>query len=106
MLVFLGVCSILIVICFTLAAVYGPDHGFGQSRRASMVEAYFNIAIGFAINFTANLVFLPLVGVHVTMSENLWLGAIYTSVSVVRSYVIRRWFNGRLRQAARRFAGD
>jgi hypothetical protein len=106
MLAFLGVCSIAIVIGFTLAACYRADHGFGQSRRASMVEAYINIAIGFGINFTANLVFLPLVGVHVTWSENLWLGAIYTSVSVVRSYVIRRYFNKRLRRAAMRIAGD
>lgn len=106
MLELLGMVSIAITAAFTALTFYGADPGHGQSRRASIVEAWLNIAIGFGINFAANLVFLPLVGVNVTMAQNLWLGAIYTSVSVVRSYVIRRWFNARLKSAAMMLAGQ
>jgi hypothetical protein len=33
------------------------------------------------------------------------MGLIFTVISVVRSYVIRRWFNARLHAAAQRLAG-
>ena len=41
---------------------------------------------------------------HISLSDNLLMGLIYTLISVVRSYVIRRWFNARLHQAAQRMA--
>lgn len=72
-----------------------------QSRKSSLIEALINVLIGFWINFFANLVILPAFGFHaLTLELNLYIGAAYTVVSVVRSYVIRRWFNARIRQAA------
>ena len=77
-----------------------------QSRLSSAIEAVFNVLIGFGINFTANMLFFPLFGWHISASQNFALGAIYTVISLLRSYVIRRWFNARLHAAARRLAGD
>ena len=77
-----------------------------QSRLSSLIEALFNVAIGFSINFVANMLFFPLFGWHISASQNLALGAIYTIISVARSYVIRRWFNAKLHRAAQRLAGD
>lgn len=71
-----------------------------QSRLSSFIEAWFNVAIGFAINFIANLTILPLIGFHISVGQNLFIGVLYTLISVVRSYTIRRWFNARLRRAA------
>jgi len=71
-----------------------------QSRLSSFIEAWFNVAIGFAINFIANLTILPLIGFHISVSQNLFIGVLYTLISVVRSYTIRRWFNARLHRAA------
>jgi len=71
-----------------------------QSRLSSFIEAWFNVAIGFAINFIANLTILPLIGFHISVSQNLFIGVLYTLISVVRSYTIRRWFNARLHNAA------
>ena len=77
-----------------------------QSRLSSFYEALFNIVIGFTINFFANLVLLPLfLHVEVPLLVNWWLGCAYTVVSLVRSYVIRRWFNARLTAAAQHLAG-
>lgn len=73
-----------------------------QSRKGSLTEALINVAIGFSINYCANLLVFPLFGMHISMTDNVLLGAIYTVISIVRSYVIRRWFNGYIVSAAKR----
>ena len=75
-----------------------------QTRLGSLYEALMNVAIGFAINFVANLVILPLVGFHISVGQNFFIGVLYTIVSVARSYAIRRWFNTRLHAMAERLA--
>lgn len=65
-----------------------------QTQIGSFVEAWANIGVGFAINFCANLVVLPLFGFSVRASEAFGIGIIFTVISLVRSYVLRRWFNG------------
>lgn len=66
-----------------------------QTKQGSFVEAAANIAVGFGINFGANMVILPLFGfTALTWHSNLIIGVIYTVISLVRSYVLRRWFNG------------
>lgn len=65
-----------------------------QTRLASFVEAWANIAVGFGINFTANLIVLPWFGFDVTPTDALGIGVVFTAISLARSYVIRRWFNG------------
>jgi hypothetical protein len=72
-----------------------------QTRLGSFIEAWANVLIGFGINFTANLLILPLFGfTSLTIATNFVIGLIYTVISVVRSYVIRRWFNERLHKMA------
>ena len=67
-----------------------------QTIWGSIVEAKANIAIGFAINYTANLIILPLFGfTSLTPGKNFIIGLLYTVISLVRQFVIRRWFNGR-----------
>jgi len=77
-----------------------------QTRLSSFIEALFNVAIGFAINFVANMLILPLIGFHITPGQNLFIGVLYTLVSVARSYTIRRWFNARIHAAALRLAAS
>lgn len=76
-----------------------------QTRLASFIEAWINVAIGFGINFVANLIILPAFGfTALTLKTNLYIGLAYTVVSVVRSYIIRRWFNARLHAASMQLA--
>lgn len=91
-----GLVGFVFVAWFTWRQVTHPDQGRGQTRKGAMVEAWTNIAIGFTVNWIANLIFLPLVGARFTLMENFWLGWMYTAVSVVRQYAVRRWFNHRL----------
>ena len=65
----------------------------GQSRRASFAEAWINIFIGYAINFTANMLIFPRFGYQITVRDNLIIGVIYTVISLVRGYGVRRLFN-------------
>ena len=66
-----------------------------QTRLGSITEAWANIAVGFAVNFTANITILPLFGFKsLTLRTNFIIGLLYTVISLVRSYILRRWFNG------------
>ncbi len=75
-----------------------------QTRLGSLIEVCINILIGFAINWVANMYILPLYGFAITGGQAFSMGLIFTVISVVRSYVIRRWFNAMLRKASERMA--
>jgi hypothetical protein len=64
-----------------------------QPKQHSWVEAWTNVAIGYAINIVANLLIFPLFGINIAFTTNLGMGLIYTVISVMRSYVLRRLFN-------------
>jgi hypothetical protein len=57
------------------------DSQVSQTKLGSFAEASVSMAIGFGINFVANAF------------KNFTLGLLYTIISVVRSYGVRRLFN-------------
>ena len=65
-----------------------------QTKFGSFVEAWANIVVGFSINWCANMVVLPWFGFHLGGVTAFEIGLIFTVISLVRSYVLRRWFNG------------
>jgi O-antigen/teichoic acid export membrane protein len=72
-----------------------------QTRLGSLIEAGMNILIGFGVALASQMVVFPMVGIHgVSLATNLEIGAYFTAISLIRSYIIRRWFNRRLRAAA------
>lgn len=75
-----------------------------QSRLGSLIEAWANIAIGYLVALLSQILVFPMFGIHVPLSTNLWIGAWFTAISLVRSYVLRRWFNARLRRASEAIA--
>jgi hypothetical protein len=64
-----------------------------QSRRLSAVEAVANVAIGYAISIAATSIVLPAFGYHVSAKDAAGIAAVFTGISLARSYVIRRVFN-------------
>jgi hypothetical protein len=92
LLTILGIWSWVFVVIFT-ANAYRTNTGVGQTPRGAIIEAWTNIAIGFTVNFLANFALLPMVGATITAGENFALGWIYTAISIVRAYCVRRWFN-------------
>lgn len=77
-----------------------------QTRLGSFIEAWINVLIGLGINLTANAVILPMIGFSITLQQNLFIGVLYTIISVARSYVVRRWFNAYIVRAAEKMAGE
>ena len=66
----------------------------GQSRCASFAEACLNVGVGYLVALASQMVILPMYGVQLTLAENAVIGFWFTLVSICRSYVLRRWFNG------------
>ena len=64
-----------------------------QSRCMSLIEAISNVALGCAVALATQLLAFPIVGVQASMTQHLWLGSIFTGVSLIRSYMLRRLFN-------------
>lgn len=67
-----------------------------QTRLESLIEALTNVAIGFGINLVANMTILPAMGFKLSIGDGLLIGVFFTGISVARSYVLRRWFQGPL----------
>lgn len=63
-----------------------------QSRIMSLVKSAANVAIGFWIAVLTQMLVLPLFGLEATMRAQMSIGAIFTLVSLVRSYALRRVF--------------
>jgi hypothetical protein len=64
-----------------------------QTRRMSFIESCVNVLIGYGIACAAQAVIFPWFGIYVTTSQHLQIGALFTVVSIARSYVLRRIFN-------------
>lgn len=63
-----------------------------QSRKSSFAEALVNTVIGYAISVATYAFVMPLLGYETTLRENVTLVAVFSIISIVRNYVIRRWF--------------
>ena len=64
-----------------------------QSKGQSLKEALASTAIGFGSNYIANIVVLNAFALPVGPGKALHISAIFTLISVVRGYLIRRCFN-------------
>lgn len=64
-----------------------------QSKRGSAFEAFINIAVGLIVSVIANHLVFPLFGFVPSLGQNVAITTIYTGISFVRSYCLRRAFN-------------
>ena len=64
-----------------------------QSRTMSFIEALANVLVGYGIAVATQVIVFPLFGLHASLDQNLAIGLIFTVVSLVRSYALRRVFN-------------
>ena len=64
-----------------------------QHRVDSVIESLANVAVGFGVAYISNLLVLPLFGFAVHPMAAFQIGIIYTVISLVRSFCLRRIFN-------------
>lgn len=63
-----------------------------QTRKGSLVESLANVLVGYGVAIAAQVAVFPLFGIHIGLADNVAIGAIFTVVSIVRSFVLRRVF--------------
>ncbi len=64
-----------------------------QTKLGSLTETITNVVVGLLISLVLNASIFPLFGWIITLQQNLTIAAIYTVVSIIRSYFMRRIFN-------------
>lgn len=64
-----------------------------QSKLHSAIESVANVAVGYGVAVATQIAVFPMFGLHTDITANLTIGAIFTVVSLVRSYTLRRLFN-------------
>ena len=69
-----------------------------QSKRESMIETLTSVFVGWLIGVILNLTILPLFNYNITVVDSLLVSLVYTVISVVRGYLIRRFFNSKERK--------
>lgn len=63
-----------------------------QSRLMSLVAAVTNVAFGYGVAVLTQPVVFPWFGLPARVSDALPIGAIFTAVSIARTYALRRVF--------------
>jgi hypothetical protein len=63
-----------------------------QSRAMSLVESIANVIVGYGVAVVTQILIFPVFGLHTTLAQNLKMGAIFTIVSITRSFALRRLF--------------
>ena len=63
-----------------------------QSRRRSLLEAISNVVVGYALAVITQIVVFPWFGLQVSLGDNLSIGALFVTISLIRSYALRRVF--------------
>jgi small-conductance mechanosensitive channel len=73
----------------------------GQTKKHSLLESFINIVVGIGISFTAQLVVFPWFGIYASLADNIMITLIFTGISLIRSYILRRIFNNWMLKYAR-----
>lgn len=63
-----------------------------QSRRMSLIEAATNVAVGYVLAVVTQIVVFTWFGLQASFADNLALGSVFTAVSLIRGYWLRRLF--------------
>lgn len=64
-----------------------------QKPKHSLIEAITNTATGFIVAFLIQIIIYPILDIPVRFHQNLIITTVFTIVSILRSYIIRRIFN-------------
>jgi ABC-type spermidine/putrescine transport system permease subunit II len=65
----------------------------GQSRSASAFETVTSTVLGFLLSVWVQQLLFPAMGHDLALTENMVVASVYTGVSLLRGYVVRRTFN-------------
>ena len=61
-----------------------------QTRLMSLVESVANVIVGYGVAVVTQILIFPIFGLHTTLAQNLKMGAVFTILSIARSFGLRR----------------
>ena len=64
-----------------------------QTKRHSLIESLVNISIGYLTALFSQFLIFPLFDINIPIQDNLLIGLYFTIISLIRSYLVRRYFN-------------
>ena len=64
-----------------------------QNKKQSLIESIAQTIIGLGTSIIIQAVLYPILGIPVSLTQNLIITAVFFVVSIVRGYVVRRIFN-------------
>ena len=64
-----------------------------QTRTMSAIESVANITVGSVVALITQVEVFPLFGIYIPISDNIAIMVIFTVVSFMRSFFLRRAFN-------------
>lgn len=64
-----------------------------QKKRHSVLETCVSTAIGFGVAYIANWFILPVFGMPQSHHATFWITVMFTAISLIRGYCVRRLFN-------------
>ena len=65
-----------------------------QTKKYSFIESLTNVIIGYLIAVASQILIFPFFNINIPVSDNLKIGIWFTVISIFRSYIIRRCFEG------------
>lgn len=66
-----------------------------QTKLQSLREALTNVIIGYIIAVISNMFVLSLFGYQTSLSKSMGIGLCFTIISIIRNYIVRRFFNNK-----------
>lgn len=63
-----------------------------QSKKLSLVESITQTVIGLGTSIITQMILYPILGIPVSLSQNIIITAVFFCVSIIRGYFVRRWF--------------
>ena len=67
-----------------------------QTKYQSLIESITNILIGYLTALLSQVLIFPIFDIDVTFQDNLLIGLYFTIIGLLRSYLVRRYFNERI----------
>ena len=64
-----------------------------QSKKYSLIESVVNVTVGYLVALFSQIIIFPFFGIDIPLRSNIMIGAWFTVISIVRSYLLRRGFN-------------
>ncbi len=64
-----------------------------QTKKQSFIESLLNVTVGFLITIISLHLIFPLLGIENHSGKNMLITIYLTILSILRNYVLRRYFN-------------